>query len=122
MTETIPVVRGDSLVWNMAMRWDPDGSGVVDWTTVDDWNPVAQVRQTPDDSTVVTPTVSVVGNVVTLQLTAEQTAALWAPGYVWDLQLTDPDADPGLGVVTWPPAGEARAILAVTADVTRVAS
>lgn len=115
----VGVVRGDSLVFTVEFFTDADGT--VSWDEVGDFDPVCQVRLAADASVVaVTPALDVTDNVVTFGLTDDQTAALAARPYVWDVQLTDPDADDGLGVFTWPGAGDPRNTLTVTADVTRV--
>lgn len=102
--------RGDSFTAEVTV-WDDEAKTVpTDFTGVD---LAAQLRATPDDEEVLaTFDLSVDGNVITLMLTPEQTAAL--PGSVaWDVQ-ADWDGD-GVNVSTLL-AGK----LTIAPDVTRV--
>lgn len=115
----VPVVRGDSIQWTVTFYTDT--AATVPWDDVEDWTPVCQIRRDADAKAIAAvPALTVVDNVATFALTDEQTAALSVRQYLWDVQLTDPAADAGFGVTTWPGAGEQRNTLTVTADVTRV--
>lgn len=101
MTADMAVVRGDTLTYNVTLDITIDGTPVDDLT---DWAPVCQFRTFTESSSFVAPAMTVVGTVCSFALTAAITAEMRAGEWVWDVQVTDPDADEGLGTYTWPPA------------------
>lgn len=114
MSESINIVRGDSLAFVVSLTVDDQP---LDW---DAWAPAAQVRRRANGPVVAEFTITTDGQEpgsARFSLADEDTAALEGD-YVWDVQFSDPDADPGDGTVTWPSAG-ARHTLTVAADVTR---
>ena len=121
--EAIELLRGDSLVWTVTF-WR-DTARTIPWDDIASFAPRVQVRADTEapDSLALVPALSIVGAVLTLALTRTQSALL-KPGvaYVWDVQLTDPEAAEGLGDFTWPPAPEPRCTIEVGADVTRIAA
>lgn len=114
----LAVVAGDSLTFEVTFTRDG-----APWADVEDFDPVCQFRPRPSSATTsAVPVVSFADEVATFALTDEQTAAMAATSssHVWDVQFTDPTAPEGLGVFTWPGAGQPRHTLAITGDVARV--
>ena len=115
----LETVRGDSLEWRIEFTTDPDGEDP--WSDFADYDPLCQIREDVDAADPIVPTFADLGGgVARFRLTATQTAALKPRrDYVWDVEFTDPTAATGMGVFTWPPAGEARGTLTVTPDVAK---
>lgn len=122
MTADMAVVRGDTLTFDLTLDITIDGTPVDDLT---DWAPVCQFRTGTESSSFVAPAMTVDATVCSFALTSTATAEMTAGEWLWDVQVTDPDADEGLGVYTWPPAVDddgnpmPRKTLLVAPDVAR---
>ena len=112
--------RGDSLTFTVDLTVTIDD---VDETDLSDWTPTCQFRATPD-----APTghdaelLDVTGTVLTFGLSDAVTAAMDADDgiYYGDVQVVNPAADDGYGVITWP-GGNGYLKLTLYGDVTRSA-
>ena len=122
MTADMAVVRGDTLTFDLTLDITIDGTPVDDLA---DWEPVCPFRTGTESSSFVAPALTVAGTVCSFALTSPTTAEMTAGEWLWDVQVTNPDADPGLGTYTWPPAVDddgnraPRKTLLVVPDVSR---
>ena len=119
MSVALTTVMGDSLVFEV--EFFTDTAGTVPWDDVGLFAPLLQVRlstSSPETAASVEPVV--VDNVATFSIPSATTSEWGSCTYYWDVQFIDPEADEGLGVFTWPGAGEDRNTLEVTADITKI--
>lgn len=106
--------RGDSLEFTVELTVTIDNVDIDDLTG---WDPRCQFRADPSDTEGVDAELrDIDGKNVTFGL-PDTTMADMAGAYKGDVQVTNPEADPGYGVITWP-GEDSYLLLAVAFDST----
>lgn len=113
--------RGDALTFTVDLTITIDGTDVTD---LSGWDPVCQFRPGADSATVYEPELlDITGTALTFGIDDTLSASMAAPSngepFKGEVQVTNPDAGPGYGTITWP-GEDGYMLLTMAKDVVRV--